>query len=236
MSQPQLSERSDIWCDDSAAETPAVSSGFVELDALLPSSGFPVGALTEVIVPRFGVGELRLLLPAITRLMRERWLALVAPPYIPYAPTLSRAGVDLSHVLVVNTNERSDTLWATEQALRVGTCGAVLSWPAKTDFKWLRRLQLAAEAGGTMGVVFSPMHYAATSSPAALRLRLEPQADGLAVHVVKRRGGWSAGPLLLDWSTLRQGRRLRREVSHAMAMPWPSQAAAGNLHADSVRR
>jgi hypothetical protein len=207
-----LSQRADIWRGGETSSAPGVSSGFVELDALLPGSGFPMGALTEIIVPRFGVGELRLLLPAITRLTRERWLAFVAPPYIPYAPALARAGVDLSHVLVVNTNERSDTLWAAEQALRAGTCGAVLSWPTKTDFKWLRRLQLAAEAGGTMGIVFSPMHYAATSSPAALRLRLEPQSDGLAVHVLKRRGGWPAGPLMLDWSTLRQGRRLHREV------------------------
>jgi cell division inhibitor SulA len=235
MSLPQqLLNRADIWRGGEVSSVPGVSSGFVELDALLPGHGFPIGALTEVIVPRFGIGELRLLLPAITRLMRERWLAFVAPPYIPYAPALSRAGVDLSHVLVVNTNERSDTLWAAEQALRAGTCGAVLAWPSKTDFKWLRRLQLAAEAGGTMGIVFSPMHYAATSSPAALRLRLEPQSDGLAVHVLKRRGGWPAGPLMLDWSTLRQGRRLRREVSYVVAMSQSSSSFSGNLHARGV--
>lgn len=241
MSLPSLLQRNDIWRGDEASSaldaSPSVSSGFVELDALLPGSGFPIGTLIEIIVPRFGIGELRLLLPAITRLTRERWLAFVAPPHIPYAPALARAGVDLSHVLVVNTNERSDTLWAAEQALRAGTCGAVLAWPTKTDFKWLRRLQLAAEAGGTMGVVFSPMHHAATSSPAALRLRLEPQSDGLAVHVLKRRGGWPAGPLLLDWSTLRQGRRLRREVpSYAVAMSWASQSPAGNLHAGGAHR
>lgn len=237
MSLPQLLQRADIWRGGDAPVVAGVSSGFVALDALLPGGGFPLGALTEILTPRFGVGELRMLLPALARLSRERWITFVAPPHIPYAPALVRAGIDLSHVLVVHARSHSDMLWSVEQALRAGTCGAVLAWPGfasgKRDlnFKWLRRLQLAAEAGNAMGVMFMPMRAVASVSPAALRLAVEPQADGVSVRILKRRGGWPAGPVSLDWSTLRQGRRLRHEVPHVVAMSRSPVSPARNLHA-----
>lgn len=224
----QVMQRADIWRGDNAPAVSGTSSGFVELDALLPGGGFPVGALTEIEVPRAGIGELRLVLPAVARFTRERWLAFIAPPYVPYAPALARAGIDLSHVLVVHPRSQSDALWSIEQALRAGTCGAVLGWLDQTDFKWARRLQLAAEAGNALGILFTQS--ASLVSPAALRLRLDARPDGLAVHVMKRRGGWPAGPVNLDWSTLRQGRRLR-EVPDALAMSRFSVPAARGVHA-----
>ena len=249
MNLPQLLQRADIWRGGDAPAVAGVSSGFVALDALLPGGGFPLGALTEILTPRVGVGELRLLLPTLARLARERWIAFVAPPYIPYAPALVRAGIDLSHVLVVHARERGDVLWSVEQALRAGTCGAVLAWPGAarthgskpegrdTAFKWLRRLQLAAEAGNAMGLMFMSSRAVANVSPAALRLAVEPQADGVAVRVLKRRGGWPAGPVHIDWSALRQGRRIRREMvgdSYAVAMSRTSPTAARDLHARSA--
>jgi cell division inhibitor SulA len=231
-------QRSDVWRGDEAPAVSAVSSGFVELDALLPGGGFPVGALTEIVTPRFGIGELRLVLPAVARLTKERWLALVAPPYVPYSPALARAGIDLSHVLVVHANDQQDMLWSVEQALRNGTCGAVLAWPKMLpDFTAWRRLQLAAEAGGALGMLYLSSRNAAGISPAALRLRLEAQSDGLAVHVAKRRGGWPTGPVNLDWSALRQGRRvLSHEVSpDAMAVSSSSLPAARGLYPRELR-
>lgn len=243
MSLADVMQRADVWRGGEASSAAGVSSGFVALDALLPGGGFSLGALTEILVPRFGVGELRLLLPTLARLAHERWIAFVAPPHIPYAPALVRAGIDLAHVLVVHARERSDVLWSVEQALRAGTCGAVLAWPGAahdkrdTSFKWLRRLQLAAEAGNAMGVLFRPAQAVVQASPAALRLAVEPRPDGVNVRVLKRRGGWPAGPVSLDWSTLRQGRRLRHEMleaSHAVALSRSSFPPARGLHPRSV--
>jgi hypothetical protein len=230
MNLPDVLQRADVWRGGEAPSVSGVSSGFVALDALLPGGGFPLGALTEILTPRFGIGELRLVLPAIARLTRERWLALIAPPYVPYAPALARAGVDLAHVLVVHARGQRDVLWSIEQALRAGTCGAVLAWPTQPDFTAWRRLQLAAEAGAALGMLFMSSRHAAAASPAALRLRLDAEPDGLAVHAVKRRGGWPAGPVNLDWSALRQGRRLRHEVHHAVAMSRSSPSCARDLH------
>jgi len=199
MSLEDLLQRADLWRGDSAPAVSGLPSGFAALDALLPGAGWPIGALTEILTDRSGIGELRLLVPALARLTREdRWVAFIAPPYIPYAPALRRAGVNLTHVLVVHPRETKDMLWATEQALRAGTCGAVLAWPAMADMKRLRRLQLAAETGNSLGVLFRPVNVAGESSPAALRLKLDPAANGLAVHILKRRSGWPTGPVILE--------------------------------------
>ncbi len=231
MSLPQLLQRADIWRGGEVSAVSAVASGFEELDTLLPGGGLPLGALTELLIPRAGIGELSLVLRAAAPLTRNRWLAFIAPPYVPYAPALARAGIDLSHVLVIRARNNNDTLWAMEQTLRAGTCGAVFAWPTHADFKWLRRLQLAAETSGALSVLFMPSRHVAMNSPAAVRLALEPvvntnsstgrQAPGLAVRVVKRRGSWPAAPVRLKVSG----------ISYALAMSRPSLPVARSLHA-----
>ena len=52
----------------------------------------------------------------------------VAPPNLPYAPALAAAGVDLTAVVVVAPSSRRDALWASEQALRSGSCHALIAW------------------------------------------------------------------------------------------------------------
>jgi len=219
MSLDPLLQRADLW---RGGQIPPVAdgvpTGFADLDALFPGGGWPRGALTEILLPRDGIGALRLVMPALARLSREnRWLAWVAPPHIPYAPALAAAGVDLSRVLLIHPRAASDGLWAVEQTLRSGTCGAVLAWPAVGDTRALRRLQLAAEAGRCWGLLFRPEHLVRQSSPAALRLRLVPQERGVAVHVIKRRGGWAAGPVHVD-------------VDHVVAQRSSAPTAPGSLH------
>lgn len=168
-----------------------IASDYPALDNSLPGAGWPRGALTEVLYDYDGIGELRLLMPALARLSHQGgWIALVAPPHIPYAPALRQYGIDLSRVLLVHPDNRTDSLWAVEQALRTGNCSAVLAWPRRIDDRSLRRLQLAAEAGDTLGVLFRVARAAEQPSPAALRLRLSRESDGAArAHVLKCRGG-----------------------------------------------
>ena len=198
MSLEDLLQRADLWRGGAAPAAAGLPSSFPELDHELPG-GFPAGALTEILAACPGIGELSLLIPVLVHLARQdRWVSFIAPPYIPYAPALERAGVNASHVLIVHASQGTDVLWATEQALRAGTCGAVLSWISTADMKRLRRLQLAAEAGNAFGFIFRPVDAVRESSPASLRLRLEPNAAGLAVHILKRRGGWPTGPIILE--------------------------------------
>ena len=193
-----------------------VGTGFPELDDNLPGGGWPQGALTELLYEQPGIGELRLLIPALARLSREgRWLALIAPPYIPYAPALAGLGVDLSRVLLVHPRTDRDALWAVEQALRCGTCGAVLAWPRAVDERSLRRLQLAAEEGGSWGVLFRRSDAAGHPSAAALRIALKNRANGLALQLVKCRGGRPQREVVVDLNAVRRNPR-----------PTPAQEAA----------
>jgi len=168
----------------------AAPSGFPELDASLPGGGWPVGAIAELMSDAIGIGELSLLVPLLSRLARAgRYIAWIAPPYLPYAPALAQRGLPLERMLLVRTRSLQESLWATEQALRCPAVGAVLGWPAYIVDKNVRRLQLAAEAGGSLGILYRPPEAARESSPAALRLRLHALPEGLAVEIQKVRGG-----------------------------------------------
>ena len=175
-----------VWKGRPAAPPASVHpTGLAALDAVLPSGGWPEAALSEILVAQQGVGELQLVWPTLARLSAagER-IVLVAPPYTPAPHAWQNAGVDLRQLSVIQADER-DALWAAEQCLRSGSCGAVLCWPRKADDRALRRLQVAAETGQTLAFAWRAMGEAINPSPAALRLAVEPHQ----VRVLKCRGG-----------------------------------------------
>lgn len=180
------------------AASPSVPTGFAALDAELPGGGWPTAALTEILPQHDGIGELRILGHALAGLSaRGRWLAWIAPPYLPYAPALQAAGIDLARLIFIKTRSPRETLWATEQALRSNACGAVIAWPDKITYPELRRLQLAAAGNAGLAVLFRAPRCAGDSTPATLRLALQTCAGDLAVRILKRRGALLNNPLLL---------------------------------------
>lgn len=188
-----------VWPASRLAQAagPVYPTGFAALDAELPGGGWPAGALTELLAERPGVGELSLLLPLLGATPPGRWIVCLAPPLLPYAPALARAGVPLARLLVVRPERRADLLWSARQALASGTCACVLAWAPRIDNGALRRLQLAAEESATPMFLFRPLAAAAQPSPAVLRLALSAHPQGLQVRILKRRGPPAAAPLLL---------------------------------------
>jgi hypothetical protein len=194
-----LLDRPDIWRGDSlnrAAGASVVPSGFQELDTGLPGGGWPAGALTEILPAHEGIGELRLLGPALASRRGSR-LAWIAPPHLPYAPALAAAGIDIAKLVIIRTASHRETLWAAEQALASNACGAVLAWLQNAKYAELRRLQIAAGGGRAPAFLFRPPEAASESSPAALRIALGTSRGGLAVEVFKRRGTPLTCPILL---------------------------------------
>jgi cell division inhibitor SulA/protein ImuA len=200
---PSLDEilrRPDIWRGQSCAavRSDSISTGHAELDAVLPGGGWPTGSLTEIFVERPGIGELHLLMPAASRLTRQgRWLALVAPPYVPYAPALASCGIDLQRVLLVRSANSRDQSWACEQLLDSGQCGVVLMWPEAAEQRDLRRLQHKAENGTAVSVLYRPRR-APPCPAAALRLHVSKRESHTVVQVLKSRGSTVANPVRLD--------------------------------------
>lgn len=189
-----------VWRGGDCARVaaPGIPTGFAELDGLLPGAGWPAGALTEILVEHSGVGELQLLMPASARLTGSgRWLAIVAPPYIPYAPALAARGIHLERLILIRPMSAGDSLWACEQALRAACCGAALLWLDRIHERALRRLQLAAEDGGTTLFLFRSA-CAMPATPAALRLHVSRSQNHTIVRILKRRGGGLPPPIMLD--------------------------------------
>jgi hypothetical protein len=183
----RLLEHPAIWRGRAAAQRRGLPSGFAALDAYLPDGGWPRSGLIEILSARFGSGELRLLLPllaALTRTATARWCVWVAPPLLPFAPALVAHGVVLERVAVVSG---ARPLWAFEQTLGSGACDAALAWATRPKPRELRRLQLAAERGRALGVLFRPRRAAAEASVAVLRLDLEPLAAGVRLRLLKGR-------------------------------------------------
>jgi hypothetical protein len=188
-----------VWRGGAPAEfSPAVSTTYPALDNALPGGGWPTGALTEILSGQEGIGELQLVLPALAALSwagkRVVWLA---PPHLPYAPALAAAGLDLAHLAVVRAPGRRDALWAAEQVLRARSCHALLGWLRRSSYDELRRLAVAAEGSQAWVALFRPREAARESSPAALRIALQPDGDALTVRILKRRGAPAAAPLSL---------------------------------------
>ena len=193
-----------IW----RAEPPAhglqqtVATGHAALDAVLPEQGWPLGALTELLVATTGIGELSLLAPALSNLSAEgRNVALLAPPHLPQPRAWLQAGIPLERLLVVEATS-SDLLWSAEQTLRSGECGAVVLWAEAAgralDHRALQRLQLAAAHGRAACLLYRPLAAQQQPSPAPLRLRLAAEQGALQVQVVKCRGSVPAKPVVLQ--------------------------------------
>ena len=231
----RLLEHPAIWRGRSAARAESLPTGFGALDPCLPGGGWPRTGLIEILVSRFGVGELYLLLPALAALTRQplaRWCVWISPPLEPYAPALAASGADLERILVVRPSDQRgnpqrgrpsgdravsegtpsggqrgnpqrgrvpESLWAFEQTLGSGASDIALAWAARNPSpRAIRRLQLAAERGKTLGVLFRPRQAARESSAAVLRIMVEPKPQGARVTLLKSRGG-ARGAIDLEW-------------------------------------
>ena len=182
----------------------AVPTGFAALDGQLPGGGWPRRALTELLLPHPGIGEIRLLAPSLVAVQQAgRLVMLFDPPAALSAQALERLGFAVEELLIIQTRTRvvpgADSLWALEQALKSGHVGAVLAWlPPRLRAERLRRLQLAAHAHDGPAFVLCEMSAVQRPTAAPLRLGLRPGgADVLALRVLKRRGPPLEAPLQL---------------------------------------
>lgn len=219
-------QRQDIWRGGQEQALLSASAGYptgyAELDQHLAEQGWPKVGVCELFHHHFGQGEMSIFLPLLRSLIplqTDKDLGLnsslaggcdlvtfIAPPMVPYAVELTNEGIDTSRLLLVNTQDRKEQLWALEQCLTSGSCPLVVVWLNRLSTIEARRLQLACEKGKSLAMILLPRRLAEQSHPVALKIAIDPmpartEADltqhaqnllnfGQSVQILKRRGGW----------------------------------------------
>jgi protein ImuA len=198
------------------ASTRCVDTGHAALSAQLPGGGWPSGTLVDLLLQQPGIGEMRLLRPALAAAASRR-IVLLQPPHPPQALALAALGLPPSQLIWIRSSRSADALWAAEQVLRSGSCGALLFWAQHARGESLRRLHLAAQSGETLFFMLRPLAAAQDASPAPLRLGLRPAAGGIDIQFVKRRGPQRDAPLFLPMTPS----LLQRHASLDRPLPAP---------------
>lgn len=226
MKLQSLMDRGQLWqaASRQLKDEAVCSSGYFELDQCFLEQGWPSACLTELFCAQPGQGEISLLLPLLVQLQQEqRDLLWLNPPMQPFPATLAAAGVTLTGFISISTKSRADCLWAFEQALRSGSCAAVLAWLAYANAKETRRLQLAAAEGNCRGFLICPPPVNQQSSAARMRIKLTRRRQGVGVEVIKRRGGNALAETSV-WLPMPDA------FVSAQASPVVSEHAASHLH------
>lgn len=107
----------------------------------------------------------------------------IAPEPDAWPPGLMRFGLSPADLVLVQAPRRQDALWAMEESLRCpGIAGALLAVDG-LDLAAARRLQLAAEAGGAIGLLLRPDAVEEGGATAALtRWRVDALAGTGGAH------------------------------------------------------
>lgn len=152
-----------------------VSTGCPEFDRLLARDGLEQGTLVEWI-GHTGSGAATLALVAARAACSDQQTLVVIDEQKDFYPPAAQAlGIDLRRTVVVQPASARDRDWSLVQSLRSPGVAAVLCWPDRIHQRMLRRLQLAAEQGGTLGLLVRPPSALAEPSWAKVRLVVEGQ-------------------------------------------------------------
>ncbi|MEI6002128.1 translesion DNA synthesis-associated protein ImuA [Paraburkholderia bengalensis] len=188
----------DLWTGNQLARAASrvVPCGDDALAAELPGGGWPRGALTDLLVQQTGCGELRLLRPAFERI-GSKPVVLLQPPHNVQPTAFAWWGLDPSNLMMVKAPKTADALWAAEQILRAGTCGALVFWQQHVRPEAVRRLHLAAQTSESLFFMVRPLATTRDASPAPLRLAVRAAKGGVDVQFLKRRGPARDEPLFV---------------------------------------
>ena len=157
-------------------ERRCVTSGFPALDQVLPQGGLEAGSLVEWLSQGPGSGTLPLALQMARQVCGERGLlVMVDRTHRLYPPALETWGFSLQRLLWVRPESVEDERWAVDQALRCPGVSAVWCSMGALDSRWLRRFQLAAETGGTLGLLERPRTVRGQPSWADLQIVSRPR-------------------------------------------------------------
>lgn len=160
-----------------AAPSPSSSSSPAGgLQRLLPDVMSLRGGLIEWLSDAKGAGGTSLAMLASQPAVDNEWWVVVAGRHPFYAAGFASLSLDLRRLVLVKPERPADAMWAVEQALRTRGVGAVFCEVDQLTPTAFRRLQLAAETGGSLGVLLRPERFRHQPSWAEYRLLVRPLA------------------------------------------------------------
>ncbi|MBM3997287.1 MAG: hypothetical protein FJ303_24530 [Planctomycetes bacterium] len=226
-------------CETSSrpGEPARIPLGVSGLDTLFPQRGLSTGSLVELLPRMSGAGAWTLALLLARYACGDRKTLLIADAErCFYPPATCRFGFDPEHMIIVRPRTSSQALLALAQALRCPVIGAALgAFDTLTDRDG-RRLQLAAESGGTLGILIRPITALAAPSFAATRLMIDPLPSEPQSEPPALAGGGRRRRMRLESVRCRggqEGKTVCLEIEpitcHARAVPITSQAASAAL-------
>ncbi|MDX1737410.1 MAG: hypothetical protein R3261_04190 [Alphaproteobacteria bacterium] len=133
-------------------------TGYSEIDTALPENGLPSHSVHAIA----GSVSICFLLKLLAQLPNQPetstllWCRSAKASEVPYGPVFHQNQIDTEGVIFVQCKTDKDLLWTMEEALRSNALDLVIGEPEKAiDLTASRRLQLAAETGGSMGILLS---------------------------------------------------------------------------------
>jgi protein ImuA len=128
--------------------------GIAEVDSRLPGRGLALGALHEVAGAGNGAidgAAAALFAAGIAARLKGKVLWCITRPDL-FAPALAQAGLSPDRVIYLEAGDDKTVLGCFEEGLRHGGLGAIVAEVTKLSMTASRRLQLAAESSGAMGI------------------------------------------------------------------------------------
>jgi protein ImuA len=151
-----------------------ISTGLAALDRSLPEGGLNPGTLLEWLSAHEGCGATSLALILAGRVQERGGIMVVIDEEREfYPPAANASGICLARTAVIQPARPRDGLWVWEQALRSTAVSVVLGWLKTINDRSFRRLQLAAEEGGSIGLLMRLERARAEPSWAAARFLVE---------------------------------------------------------------
>jgi len=178
-----------------SASRPALPFGIAAIDGRLPDGGLAMGALHEVAGGGNGAVDgaaAALFAAGIVARTKGKILWCVTQHDL-FAPALSQAGLSMRRVIFVDAGDEKTVLACFEEGLRHGGVTGVVAEVARLSMATSRRLQLAAETSGAIGIAIRRWRRSADAAdfgqPTAARTRWRVTAmpsDALPVPGVGR--------------------------------------------------
>jgi protein ImuA len=185
-------------------DSQACSTGCRAFDRLLPGSGWQRGTLAEWFTTRSGSGAMTLALALSREVAKSGGLVVLSDPRKQFYTLAAVAlGFDPEQLVVLQPPNPAEEMWALDQALRCEGVALVWASLAKLGDHDFRRLQLATEAGGTLGFLGRSARARGQPAWSDMQFLVEPQTSAagnrrLQVEVVRLRGGVAGASVILE--------------------------------------